>query len=105
MRYLLLFCVFLFSFQSMAATKEVVGQFVKISWGDYQHLVLNVDKKEVSFWCSGKSEGIGCDDIEKSPQKFKGKTLKVQYKIEKEFIPQAQSKVAIEKVVNIKIIK
>lgn len=80
---------------SVISTGSDIGKFVKLQWGDYQHLTINSNGKEISFWCSK-----GCEVLEKIKNKEKPEVLVIWREVER-FIREANEKIKMKETTHI----
>lgn len=72
--------------------KEMSGKFLKVEAGDYFHLVIERDGKEVRFWCYERQE-LGCEELSIQEEKYKNKHIQVKYLEKETFIEEAGKKI------------
>lgn len=60
---------------------KVGGNFLRLEWGDYQHVVIHVKGTEMRFWC-----WRGCEEVEDLPV---GAPIEIHYREIKTYIPEA----------------
>ncbi len=89
----------------LAASKDnktVEGKFVKVVWGDYQHLVINKEGKELHFWCHDETP-LNCDLLEKKEPFYKDKVLVVTYETLSSYIQEAAEMVKQDRIISIRL--
>ncbi len=98
----LFFCFYAFlSLQTTSAqtpskqAKVVIGKFAGIEQGDYSYFtIIKDDKTEMSFRVD-KTDAL-YEKVEKNPKSFIGKKVKVYYKHQKIYTPEAGGEVEVD---------